>query len=117
MITEASNLIERWRKWLSTPDLNRLFALIMSHWLHANPTEALSNMAALIIRLKTHGYENAYTSQSREVCDVPLEDTLEFVRSFSPRAFLRALILSEILIAWYWHKSLAICGSTQEQHL
>ena len=96
------------------PGLNPLLYRIMSDHLNANSAKALSSIAALIIRLKAHGYEPEYAGRPDHGSDVLLEDTLEFVHSLLPRAFLQELILHEIIISWYWHKSLFTYGQPKE---
>lgn len=104
--TKAYRLIESWRRWLSMPGLNPLLSRIVSDYLNANSAKALSSIAALIVRLKAHGYEREYVGRREYRSDVLREDTLEFVCSLLPRVFLQELILHEIIISWYWHKSL-----------
>ena len=111
---KAYSLIEGWRRWLSMPGLNPLLYRIMSDHLDANSAKALSSIAALIIRLKAHGYEPEYAGRPDHGSDVLLEDTLEFVHALLPRAFLQELILHEIIISWYWHKSLFTYGQPKE---
>ena len=103
---KAYNLIEGWRRWLSMPRLNPLLSRIVSDYLNVNSAKSLSSIAALIVRLKAHGYEFASATKPDQRLDVLLKGTLEFVRSLLPRAFLQDLILHEIVISWYWHKSL-----------
>ena len=110
----AYNLIEGWRKWLPTPGINLLLYRIVDGYLQANSAKSLSGIAALIVRLKAHGYERAYAPRPDQESDVLLENTLEFVRSLLPRAFLRDLILHEIVISWYWHKSLVTYEEPRE---
>ena len=112
--TKAYRLIEGWRRWLSMPGLNPLLSRIVSDYLNANSAKALSSIAALIIRLKAHGYEREYAGRSEYRSDVLLEETLQFVRSLLPRAFLQELILHEIIISWYWHKSLVTYKEPEE---
>lgn len=76
--------------------------------------QTLSSIAALIVRLKAHGYEREYAGRPEYRSDVLLKDTLEFVRSLLPRAFLQELILYEIIISWYWHKSLVTYEELEE---
>ena len=110
----AYNLIEGWRKWLPTPGINLLLYRIVDGYLQANSAKSLSGIAALIVRLKAHGYERAYAPRPDQESDVLLENTIEFVRSLLPRAFLRDLILHEIVISWYWHKSLVTYEEPRE---
>lgn len=104
---KAYRLSEGWRGWATNPRLNSLLSRIVSEYLNTNSAKALSGIAALIVRLKAHGYDSAFASRPDYGSDALLEETLDFVRSYLPRAFLQDLILHEIIVSWYWHKNLA----------
>ena len=99
------NLIEDWRKWLSTPGLDPFFSRIMSGHLNVGSTKTLSGVAALIIRLRAHGYEHAYVRKLDHMLNDLLKNTLEFIRSFLPRTFLQDLILHEVIVSCYGKKN------------
>ena len=105
---KAFRLIEGWRRWSSVPGLNPLLYRIVHNYLNDNSAKSLSGIVALIVRLKAHSYEFGNAARPDQGLDSLLKDSLEFVRIFLPRAFLRDLILHEIITTWYWHKSLDV---------
>jgi len=114
---DVDNFIERWKAWSNRPDINRYLARLITGRLRANPSGTLTGAVSLFARLKVHGYDKVFMgdtlSHRASETYTLLEETLHFVRTFLPRAFLRDLILSEMFISWYWHKSLALIMRTE----
>jgi hypothetical protein len=108
---QASKLISRWEEWVQREDVNPLVKRIIKGRLHADPIQALPGATAFISRLTAHnfGVYRRRTEQQiapqNELNDL-LTETSEFVAAYLKGAFLRDLILSEMLICWYWHQRL-----------
>ncbi|OQA13911.1 MAG: hypothetical protein BWY64_03437 [bacterium ADurb.Bin363] len=98
---KAIKLIDRWKEFAK----DSLLVNIIGGRLNRNPSEILTGTIAFIYRLKAHDYEYFKSLQnSLKDLEKLLYDTLDFVKLYLPRAFLRDLILAEILISWYWKK-------------
>jgi hypothetical protein len=108
---QAQRLLTEWERSVNRPEINKLLTRMIIGRLATGSIDALAGITALIHRLRAHGYGDAYKgSQYQQMTPEPydslLNETLEFTRTFLPRAFLRDLVLSEILISWYWRKNL-----------
>jgi hypothetical protein len=108
---QAQRLLAEWERSVNRPEVNKLLTRMIIGRLATGSVDALAGITALIHRLRAHGYGDAYDgSQYQQMTPKPsdslLNETLEFTRAFLPRAFLRDLVLSEILISWYWRKIL-----------
>lgn len=109
---EAGRLLKRWQNWAKRTDINPLLARIVKGRLDRFGMNGLSGATAIIARL--HCLDDASESctrganaESKEVLDNIYRDTLEFVRRNQQASFLRDLIISEIIVSWYWNQSLA----------
>jgi len=108
---QARSLVKEWNRWTQRSEVNRLLASIVKKRLDYSAIHVLTGATSFIVRLRAHGYENTVMkypfSQSRDKkLERLLEESLEFVHSYLPKAFLRDLILSEVLVCWYWDKTL-----------
>lgn len=108
----AFDLVNRWEKWSSYPDVSPLFRRMIKGRLDFSQIGVLTGSLAFISRLMAVGREASVFrmktdgSPATKSMDSLVIDTYEFVKEFLPRAFLRDLILSELLIGWYWQKRL-----------
>jgi len=108
----AFDLVNRWGKWSSYPDVSTQFRRMIKGRLEFNAVRSITGALAFISRLMAIAQEASVfrmkTDQSPaiKIMDSLVIDTYEFVKEFLPRAFLRDLILSEMLIGWYWQKRL-----------
>lgn len=105
----AFELLDRWDKLTENMEFNNLVRMIFRGRLETTPISTLTGAVAFICRLKAHGYDSVLYQNNKPVIkkgENLFHETLQFVRSFLPKAFLRDLILSELLISWYWNKSL-----------
>lgn len=107
---EADSLIKRWRKWERQSNEDSLFVRIIKGYLDKEGPNGLSGAVAFIARMRARsdlwnprelgvdrdsGLDNLYHS------------TLPLICQLKPRALLRDLIVSEIVITWYWDKHYA----------
>ncbi|WP_207679858.1 DUF1566 domain-containing protein [Desulfonema magnum] len=107
----AFSLVERWKRWSEGSEVNSLLRRMISGRSEYSPVQIITGAAAFIIRLKANGYEhsifkNKSDDQHFGKLKKLLDDTLDFIHDFLPQAFLRDLILSELIISWYWNKRL-----------
>jgi len=108
----ASDLMKRWIEWADGKDINPLVSRIIKGRLESCPVYTITGASAFILRLKANGYESSIVKKSEMIPKEDkkiitlLNDTINFVSSFLPNAFLRDLMLSEILINWYWNKTI-----------
>ncbi len=109
---EADDLVNRWKKWAQQLNINRFLARMITGRLNAAGPNGLSGVAALIARLRCRDLwtDRIYgrDTDGGKTVDTLYESTLEFVCRTTPKAFLRDLILSEIIITWYWNQRLAV---------
>lgn len=71
----------------------------------------LSGPVALISRFRSRGIwieqiSKMHTAYEQSI-DNLYKSSLQFVIKNTPKAFLKDLILSEIIISWYWDQNLA----------
>ncbi len=109
---KAFSLVDRWKKWSGESGVNRLLARVIRGRLATTPVQTLSGAVAFVLRLRasphsSNMFTRTYPGDIEIRLDKLLNETLDFTRCQMPLAFLRDLILSEILIAWYWNTSLA----------
>jgi hypothetical protein len=108
---EANFLVERWQRWGQQTTVNRFLARMVIGRLRKHGPNGLSGVAALVARLRArdlwtdHVY--GWDADGGKGINVLYGRTLELVRRITPKAFLRDLILSEIIISWYWNRPLA----------
>ncbi len=108
----AYNFLKQWIEWKNGKNVNSLIKIIIEERLKACPSYTITGASAFILRLKANGYESTIfqnsdlISKKEKNTEKLLNDTISFVSSFLPKAFLRDLILSEILINWYWNKTI-----------
>lgn len=108
----AYKLLKQWREWKDGKNVNSLIKRIIEGRLEAYSIYTITGASAFILRLKANGYESSIfqnsdlTYKEDKKTEKLLNDTISFVSSFLPDAFLRDLILSEILINWYWNKNI-----------
>lgn len=108
---EAERLLEQWRSWAQRTNVNRFLARMVSGRLKELGLNGLSGVAALIARLRARDLWTdrvyGWDADSGKAMDGLYGKTLELVRRATPKALLRDLILSEIIVAWYWNQPLA----------
>jgi hypothetical protein len=67
----------------------------------------ITGSLAFILRLKANGYESSLSkggvlnNNTAKTLEKLLMDSDRFIKSNLPQAFLRDLIISEIIISWY----------------
>jgi hypothetical protein len=109
----ALALWNRWQKWSAHSDLSPHFRRMISGRAEGAPVEAITGALAFIARLMAIGQEGSVFIPGSEHSlltnnmESMVIDTFEFVKESVPEVFLRDLILSEILISWYWNKTIA----------
>ena len=94
-------LISRWDDWSNRSSAHLLIRKMIEIRLKNNPLDALSGAAALICRFPAHGYGQLTQKTAYEGL---FNDTIDFAAEYLPKSFLRDLVLSEIIISWYWDK-------------
>ena len=108
---EADYLAQRWQRSAQQTTLNRFLARMITGRLRELGSNGLSGIVALIARLRSRDLwtERTYgwDVEAGKAINALYERTLELVRTDTPKAFLRDLILSEIIISWYWNRPLA----------
>ena len=113
---EADFLVQRWQRWAQQTTVNRFLARMVTGRLRKLGPSGLSGMAALIARLRSRDLWTdriyGWDVDGGKGINALYERTLELVRSATPKAFLRDLILSEIIISWYWNQPLATVGAS-----
>ena len=114
-IEEGKALFSRWNSWSREKGSNPLFRRMIRERLKHDPLNALSGATALFSRLKAHTYwgianKSAQLPDKSTDLNSLLNDTQLFVKSFLPQSFLRDLILSELIISWYWRKKIFFKG-------
>jgi len=109
-VEKAMELVGRWITWIQTCDLNPLLKRAFQGRAQGDKVDLLSAVCAWIVRLQAHRYERSI-ARHRDPNESPLrhvrvlhDESLEYVKTYLPRAFLRDLILSDLIIAWYWNK-------------
>ena len=107
---KAIELINRWTAWIQSYDINPLLKRILQGRLDGDQAGLISAICAWIARLQAHRFEKAI-AKPRNPNENPLfqarklhEESLEFVKTFLRKSFLRDLILSELIIGWYWNR-------------
>ncbi|QCQ21935.1 hypothetical protein [Desulfoglaeba alkanexedens] len=109
--TEADSLVEQWQKWGKRTTVNRFLGRMVMGRLRKDGPNGLSGVAAFIARLRARELwtdaVRGWGADGGKGIDRLYERTLELVRKTTPKAFLRDLILSEIIISWYWNQPLA----------
>lgn len=107
---EAEGYAAQWNHWLKQDCGNPFLARMLSGRLQSGP-KGLSGAAALIARLRSRQQwtERLHRGELAAWDDINTlyAKTLELVCRTTPRAFLRDLILAEIILAWYWNQPLA----------
>lgn len=108
---QAAGLIRRWEEWVQKEYVNPLVMRIIKGRLDADPIQALPGATAFINRITAHDFgvyrwRGEQQISPRSELDDLLEETSDFVATYLQGAFLRDLILSEMLICWYWHQRL-----------
>lgn len=108
---EADKLVDQWRKWAQRSNVNPFLSRMVTGRLSAVGPAGLSGVVALIARLRcrNHWTDRVYgwDADGGKAVNTLYERTLEFVRQTTPKSFLGDLILSEVVISWYWNQSLA----------
>jgi len=109
---EADDLVNRWDKWSLNSEVNPLIRRFIRGRLETSKENALSGGLAFIARLKASGFENSILkhpfreSSYYKNSEALFKRTFEFVKKFLPQGLLRDLIISEVIINWYWNKTL-----------
>lgn len=108
---QGESLSKRWIKWSELHGINPFLKRMIVGRIRRAGANGLSGTVALAARLKSHGLWHE-PAAGTTFCSDPASgnlynNTLEFVRRHSPRSFLRDLVLSEIIISWYWNKAIA----------
>lgn len=95
------SLIARWKEWSRSSAIHKLVRLVIEQRLEKEPLHALSGAAALMSRFQAHDYQTLIGMPNYQSL---FSETRSFAAEFLPKSFLRDLIISEILISWYWNK-------------
>ena len=108
---EADLLVQRWHRWAQQTTVNRFLARMVTGRLKEAGPNGLSGVVGLIARLRSRDLWTdricGWDGDGEKAMDALYGDTLDIVRRTTPKALLRDLILSEIIISWYWNQPLA----------
>lgn len=107
---EADRLIKRWRRWAEPFNVNSLLVRIIKGRLDKEGPNGLSGAVAFIARMRCRSElwnARVIGADIERALDTLYNNTLQFVCQNKPISFLRDLILSEIIISWYWNKTYA----------
>ena len=108
----ALALARRWSTWVEKHGVNPFFRRLIQGRTQS-PVSTVTGALAFVERLKAHGLEKSiYRSdvllhgegELQKLC----AETKGFVEKHLRQAFLRDLIISEILVCWYWQKRMAM---------
>lgn len=107
----AFTLVRQWLNLSESQDSNPLLKRMIKGRYEYDSVQIITGSAAFISRLKANGYENYVFKNNCEEKHLKkmnklLDDTIHFVCEFLPRAFLRDLVLSELIIGWYWNQKI-----------
>lgn len=109
---EGRALLLKWLKWTRETRANPLLVRMVSGRLGKCNINGLVGVAALLARLKAHSFFYSALKVREDSHDHEIEHlyktTLDFVKKHSPRGLLRDLILSEVIISWYWDKEIGM---------
>lgn len=95
------SLIDQWDEWSKSDIADPIIRKMIRHRLNRNPLDALSGAVALHSRFNALGYQ-VLTNKS---CPQSLvSETRSFCFENLAKSVLRDLVLSEILLCWYWEK-------------
>ena len=111
---KAEQLLRHWQNWSKRLDVNRFLARMISGRLTRSGINSLSGVAAILARLRAYDNWNdcffGRASCDKQSLSELYEQTVSLVRTIRPKSFLTDLILSEIIIYWYWNKHIAAVG-------
>jgi hypothetical protein len=107
----ALHLVERWDAWSKSSDVNPLLRRMIRGRLENSKVSVITGAFAFILRLQANGYGSSVSkggflnASTIKTMETLLAESRAFAKSFMPQAFLRDLVISEILISWYWNRS------------
>lgn len=106
-------LLNRWQEWAGSPNVRPHFREMIRRRAASASAEAVSGALAFMARLMAVGQEESVFIPGLEHAlsinnmESIVIDTFEYVKKYFREPFLRDLLLSEILISWYWDKTIA----------
>ncbi|MBW2030851.1 MAG: hypothetical protein JRJ31_17445 [Deltaproteobacteria bacterium] len=114
---QAINLVDRWDAWSKSSDVNPLLRRMIRGRLENSKVTVISGASAFLLRLRANGHDSSISkggflnASTIKTMEALLVESKDFAKSYLPKAFLRDLIISELLISWYWNKS--FCSKTR----